>query len=148
MSSDSTDPPKGIARMHDDEWRKANDGPKPADLRDQIERPADWLQPQVVPDDPLMDVRADGGLDRPLPEHQRRHGAVTAEQARQVTRDTSLSREADIEAAGGDALAAHGMSDPSEIGHPGPLGPDASDRPASAENEPAGQWGSSGGPTD
>src|SRR3954453_17005727 len=143
-----TDPPKDITRIRDDEWREANDGPKPADLRDQIEGPDDWLGPQAVPDDPLMAVRAGGGLDRPSPERQRRHAAVTPEQARQVTRDTSLSRDADIRAAGGDALTVHGKSDPSEIGHPGPLGPDASDQPASAEGEPAGQWGSSGGPTD
>jgi len=148
MSSNFTDPPNGITRIDEDEWREANDGPKPADLRDQIEGPDDWLRPQVVPDDPLMDVEADGGLDRPLPERQRRHAAVTPEQARQVTRDASLSRDADIQAAGGNALMSHGMSDPSEIGHPGPLGPDASDQPADAEGEPAGQWGSSGGPTD
>src|SRR4051794_18270076 len=103
MSSDSTDPPRGLTHIHDDEWREANEGPKPADLRDQIEGPADWLRPQVVPDDPLMEVRPDGGLDRPLPERQRRHAAVTPEQATQVTRDSSLSREADIRAAGGDA---------------------------------------------
>ena len=96
----------------------------PPDLRDQIGGPDDLLRPEVVADDPLMDVRPDGGLDRPLPERQRRHAAVTPDQARQVTRDTSLSRDADIRADGGDALAVHGMSDQSEIGHPGPLGPD------------------------
>src|SRR3954471_15138089 len=106
-----TDPPKGITRIRDDEWREANDGPKPADLRDQIEGPADWLRPQIVPDDPLMDVRPDGGLDRPLPDRQGGHAAVPPGQASQVTRDSSLSREAEIRAAGGDALGVYGMSD-------------------------------------
>jgi hypothetical protein len=147
MSSDFTDPPKGVTRVDDDAWRDARERPVPPDLLDEIEGPDDFLRPEVATDDPLTDVRPDGGLDRPLPERQRRHAAVTAQQARQVTRDTSLSRDADMQAAGGDVLAVHGMSDPSEIGHPGPLGPDASDQPADAEGEPAGQWGSSGAPT-
>jgi hypothetical protein len=147
MSSNFTDPPDSIAEFDHEEWQEAHDGPKPADLRDEIQGPSDWLQPAVAGNDDLADVTADGGLDVPRPEDQRRP-AFEPGQITQVTRDPSLSRAAELRAAGVDPEDVHGMSDPSEIGHPGPIAPDAADQPAAAEGEPAGQWGSSGSPTD
>lgn len=146
MSSNFTDPPDGIDETDHEEWREAYDGPVPPDLRDQIEGPDDWLRPANDVDDPLFDVKADGGLDRPLPEDQRRQMAVPPG-TRQIARDPSLSRSVDVEAAGGDPEAL-GMSAGNEISHPGPLDPDVNEVPAAAENEPAGKWGSSGSPTD
>jgi hypothetical protein len=147
MSSNFTDPPDGISEADHESFRETyDDHDVPADLRDQIEGPDEWLRPAHEVDDPLSDVRADGGLDQPLPEKQRRHMAVPPGTP-QITRDASLSRAVDVQAAGGNP-AALGMSGETEIGHPGPLAPDAESQPAAAEGEPAGKWGSSGSPTD
>jgi hypothetical protein len=147
MSSNFTDPPDSIYDpAEDDSVARVEGAPMPADLRDDIPGPDDLLRPAVPVDDPVVqDVRADGGLDRPLPEEQRAWSAV-APGTPQVTRDTTLSRAVDAEAAGV-APESMGMSSESEIGHPGPLAPDASEQPAAAEGEPAGKWGSSGAPT-
>ena len=88
----------------------------------------------------------EGGPNRLPQETQYHDNSVTASRTGTITRDPSLSRAVDVEAAGGDPVAL-GMSTDDEIGHPGPLGPSDEDQPAAAENEPAGQWGSSGSPT-
>jgi hypothetical protein len=147
MSSNFTDPPESIYQVNDEDWREAHDGPKPQDMRGEIQGPEEWLRPAVDAPDGSTDIDGDGGLDRPRPEDQRRQAAVAPDSATQPTRDLSLSRDVDLAASGTDPAAEHGMSDASEIGHPGPLGPDASDQPADAGGQPSGQWGSSGSPT-
>ena len=138
MSKD-TDPPDSIARFDHEDWEEAHQPLEPVDLRDQIQGPDDWLRPAAPGDDPLFDVKSDGGLDRPTPAQQLPHELFDSTHVNQVARDPSHSRDADLRAAGVDPETVHGTSDPSEIGHPGPLGPDATEQPAAAEDEPAGQ---------
>jgi hypothetical protein len=94
--------------------------------------------------DPVLDPEMpEGGPNRMPQEVEYHDNSVNASRGGTITRDPSLSRAVDVEAAGGDPEAI-GMSVEGEIGHPGPLGPSAEDQPAAAKGEPAGQWGSSG----
>src|SRR4051794_1386313 len=84
-----TDPPDSIARFDHEEWKQAREAPEPADLRDQIQGPDDWLRPAVSADDPLFDVKGDGGLDVPRPKEQLPHELFDPARVNQVTRDVS-----------------------------------------------------------
>lgn len=112
MSSDSkfTDPPKPIFRARTEEWRKAREGVDlPEDLRDDIESTADSLrQPAGEIRSPSPEEFEEADTDDRPAENRR---AVRPEDARQPTRDPSLSRDVDLKAAGGDPMARHGMTD-------------------------------------
>ena len=100
--------------------------------------------------DPTVDVELEPEVDDalggpyPLPSViERPHTATAPGSApHQPTRDPSLSRAVDREAAGLDPAAA-GFDRSGESSADGPLDPDVEQQPASDEH-PAGTWGSSG----
>ncbi|CAN5650906.1 hypothetical protein BH23CHL7_BH23CHL7_02030 [soil metagenome] len=95
-------------------------------------------------DRPLNDVELpEGGVHPPRAFIERPHDPSVGLGPSELTRDPSLSRAVD---------RAHDRLSPEAVGYdrtaegssPGPLGPDAKQQPADAEDEPGGQWGSSG----
>jgi hypothetical protein len=109
-NSKFTDPPASLYQADDDEWREARDRPLPEDLRDEIQSGDDALrQPADAHDEVVRDAST-----RPSDADERSadaRGVVAPGETRQVTRDPSLSRDVDLEAAGGDPMARHGMTD-------------------------------------
>ena len=101
--------------------------------------------------DPTVDVELEPEVEDavggpyPLPSViERPHAASAAGSApHQPTRDPSLSRAIDREAAGID-LAATGFARSTESPADGPLDPDVEQQPPSSDEHPAGTWGSSG----
>ncbi len=119
------------------------DEPPPEDLRDTHGNagPAigDARQAELpdVPDQP-------GGPYPPPNVVERPHTSQPSEAlSSEPTRDPSLSRAVDRAAAGLQPEAA-GYDRSMEGPPPGPLDPAADEQPAEAEDQPGGQWGSSG----
>ena len=108
-------------------------------------------QPAIEPNDPLADVDADyqreGTYTTEVPTGVRRPRAPSPPDPPQVTRDPSLSRAVDAQAAGVDPEALGFDAGAGEAGHPGPIEPTAEELSPVAEDEPAGKYGSSGSPT-
>ena len=144
-----TRPPGGLKRREDDREMLAHNESVPVDLRDAIIGPEEELRPAVALD---SDIGDGVGLTRrgytaEVATGDRRPLRATPAGTPTITRDPTLSRAVDAEAAGVD-LRAIGFGDTDgEAGHPGPIEPTAGDQSADAGGEPAGKWGSSGSPT-
>jgi hypothetical protein len=145
------DPPDAIQRIDEDDIQPQITPGVPSDLRDAIEGTQETLRPAVAPDDPLIDVDEkhlrEGTYTTEVPTGVRRPRAPAQPNSPQVTRDPTLSRAIDAEAAGIDPTTLGFDETHGEAGHPGPLAPTADDQEPAAEGEPAGKYGSSGAPT-
>lgn len=139
MSSKFTDPPHGLYPEDLIKWREEHEHELPPDLRDAIMSSQDSLR---QPDD-MSDYTGDDPNWREVGDPrsgvgQHPTGEVVQPQA---APDGGSPGVIDVEA---DDRGV-GMQEPDVRDSRGPIGPDASQDPAYAEGEPAGQWGSSGG---
>ena len=145
------DPPDAIQRIEDDDVQPQITPGVPSDLRDAIEGTYETLRPAVEPRDELAHVDEkhlrEGTYTTEVPTGIRRPRAPAPAGSPQVTRDPTLSRAVDAEAAGLDPAALGFGERDGEAGHTGPLVPAAEDQEPAAEGEPAGKYGSSGSPT-
>lgn len=141
-----TKPPGGIKRREDDREMLAHNPTVPVDLRDAILGPEEELRPAVAPD---SDIGDGAGLTRrgytaEVATGDRRPRRPTPAGTPTITRDPTLSRAVDAEAAGVDPAAIGFGETHGEAGHPGPIEGTADEQTPDLQGEPAGKWGSSG----
>jgi hypothetical protein len=112
MSNRDTSPPAGLYDEQDIKRREESSSDLPEDMRDRIGSTSDSLRQPVAPDAAISGTEREWEDQEAsaLPDAARGRNTVPSG-VRQPTRDPSLSRDADFEAAGGDPVKRRGMSD-------------------------------------
>ena len=112
MSDRDTSTPGGLYNEEDIKGREDASTDLPEDMRDRIGSTSESLRQPVASDDATLasDRDWDEQDASALPDAARARNPVTGG-FREPTRDLSLSRDVDLEAAGGDVEARRGTSD-------------------------------------